>query len=664
MYNNVLKRFLFLMFCMLSSTYLQATNYYISSSEGNDNHSGKTEELPFKTLQKINTLRFKSGDTLFFKSGDLFRGSLEINEPGKPGRNIVLTSYGKGNKPVFSGAEKMTGWNKNSNYDEVNWEKPVYALFVDDKFTSSARYPKNEWLYFDGGGRDFMIDSGIEEIGADLLNATIRMRTKNWCYEYKQVESVNADSVFFDDELFFNNDIQYTCDPGWGYFFDNKKEFIGKPNDWAYDKKNKTLYYKANNKSSVIEAAVHESGLIIGKDAAYVEINNISFDKYHDSGIHIKKGASHIAVSNCKFSNIVLRGIDCREGSRHLTISGCQFSDIPGQGISMLEVTNSVIEKNKIKRIGLLPGFGINGVNGGMGIIITNNEVRPEGYKGMASNNVIRENIIDSIGNYGIRMDGKNSICEYNIVSNALLTFNDGALIYCWGLDSTFTYSNTIRNNIVKYSHGNLDGSPKDQLINVGIYIDNNTNHINVENNTVIGTQIGILFNSLSYNNTARLNTLFNNASGIGFSEFHKGRPIYGTSVKDNILIGIDYEQYSVFPKSYVHSTLNPGFIDGNFHYNPMVYFIAKYLTTHDEFRRQDEMSFEMWQKKGFDAHGHTVSRELLDEGYSLPELFVNESNRVKKIPLTGNYKYLNGESIKQLSIEPFSSIVLLKNTN
>jgi hypothetical protein len=101
--------------------------------------------------------------------------------------------------------------------------------------------------------------------------------------------------------------------------------------------------------------------------------------------------------------------------------------------------------------------------------------------------------------------------------------------------------------------------------------------------------------------------------------------------------------------------------IDGNFHYNPKLHFIVKYLTTHDEFRRQDEMSLERWQKKGFDADGSTLPENLQKKGY-YPEIFINESKAIKNVNLNGNYISINGDSVYEISLAPFSSMILLKN--
>ncbi len=640
---------------------IYATNYFISSSEGSDGNEGTKAEQPIKTLAKLNQLSLQGGDTIFFKCGDIFRGSIVIAAGGKPGSDLVYTSYGEGPAPVLSGAEKIDSWhNSSDSLLRTIVEKPVFALFANDKMLPSARFPEKGWLFFEGGGRNFMTDpflSGHEEA---YEGATIRMRTKNWCYEYKKIVSTRADTAFFNDSLWNNEQISYTCDPGWGYYLDNKEAFIKAENGWAFNKESKELVFKPGRIANP-EVCVYRNGIVINENTSYLQISGISFEKYHDSGILINKKASNIHISDCSFRNILLKGIDCREGSKELCISNCSLSDVYGQGISLLESSNTIIEKNVIKRIGLLPGYGINGVNGGMGIIVTNHEVRPEGYNIIASHNVIRHNRIDSVGNYAIRMDGVYSSCEYNVVSNALLTHNDGALIYCWGLDSSFTHHNIIKNNIVSFSHGNLTGSPKTHLINAGIYVDNNANHIKLENNTVTGTQIGILFNSLSFNNKAINNTLFDNTEGISFSEFHPGKPIYGTEISQNIMIGVDYEQKSLHLKSYVHPEIDPGKIDGNFHYNPRDPFVIKYLTTHTNFRRQDEMNLEAWQAKGYDINGSTLDETAIQSDFTVPGLFVNPSDSLLTIELSGEYINLKEERTKKLVIEPFSSQILLK---
>jgi len=70
--------------------------YYVSNG-GNDENTG-TKVKPFKSIDKINSLRLGAGDTVYFKSGQTFKGSLLLvhGTTGSAKKSIVITSYGKG----------------------------------------------------------------------------------------------------------------------------------------------------------------------------------------------------------------------------------------------------------------------------------------------------------------------------------------------------------------------------------------------------------------------------------------------------------------------------------------------------------------------------------------------------------------------------------------
>ncbi len=651
----------FIILNLLPITYLWATNYYISASGGSDNFSGFSKNQPFKTIGMVNQQDLSPGDTIFLKRGDVFYGTIDIGKSGETLKPIVITSYGSGTVPLISGAKTFNKFRDEDQLVKTIHTTPVYAVFVNDRFVLPARYPAGNYLYFDGGGRNYMIDDKIRNTEFDLVNSTIRMRIKNWSYENKKVTKVDADTVFFDRNLWSNNYEKYKCESGWGYFFDNKKEFIENEFEWAFDEAKETFYIHNPDKKE-IEISNLTHGIVIKKGVSNIKIENIGFEKFYQSGILMDESTNHITIDNCIFRNIFLKGIKSHENAHHITIQNCKLEDIPGQGISVLEGNNFLIEKNHLKRIGLHPGYGIDGNNGGMGIIITNNETRPEGYTTISHDNVIRKNRVDSVGNYAIRMDGKNSLCEYNYVSNGLLTFNDGALIYTWGMDSTFSRNNIIQHNIATKTHGNLDGTPNSHLINIGIYIDNNVNNVIVRNNTVTNTGIGILFNSLSYENQASNNILFNNTSGMSFTEYHKGQPIYGMEVKNNIIVGLDYDHRGIYSKSFVHTSLNPGIVDSNFYYNPKVEFFMNAITTYESFRRDEEMSFSEWQKRGFDQNGKTISPAQLSGKNYLPEHFINNDHSQKVVDLE-DYQYFNlsEEPIDCIHIPPFSSVIVLR---
>lgn len=70
--------------------------YYVAN-DGDDSNEG-TAEKPWKTLERASEAEVGAGDAVFFKRGDLFRGSL-IAKSG-----VTYSAYGKGEKPKLYGS--------------------------------------------------------------------------------------------------------------------------------------------------------------------------------------------------------------------------------------------------------------------------------------------------------------------------------------------------------------------------------------------------------------------------------------------------------------------------------------------------------------------------------------------------------------------------------
>lgn len=88
---------------------VSGTSYYVSA-DGDDSNDGKSPETAWKTLAKVSGSTLKSGDGVFFRRGDTFRGQLSTKN------GVTYSAYGEGAKP------NIFGWNKNSA-DPSLWTK-------------------------------------------------------------------------------------------------------------------------------------------------------------------------------------------------------------------------------------------------------------------------------------------------------------------------------------------------------------------------------------------------------------------------------------------------------------------------------------------------------------------------------------------------------------
>ncbi|HPT21338.1 MAG TPA: SwmB domain-containing protein, partial [Bacteroidales bacterium] len=89
-------------------------DYYVSTA-GNDQNNGLSPNTPWKTIARVNAFVFSPGDRVFFRRGDEWRESLQIDESGTAGAMITFSAYGTGSRPVFNGADFITGWSNAGN---------------------------------------------------------------------------------------------------------------------------------------------------------------------------------------------------------------------------------------------------------------------------------------------------------------------------------------------------------------------------------------------------------------------------------------------------------------------------------------------------------------------------------------------------------------------
>jgi hypothetical protein len=77
--------------------------FYVDSETGNDTNNGQSPDRAWRGLDRVNMAELKPGDTVRFKSGGQWRGSL-IPVSGDEGAPVTYTSFGQGPKPLILGS--------------------------------------------------------------------------------------------------------------------------------------------------------------------------------------------------------------------------------------------------------------------------------------------------------------------------------------------------------------------------------------------------------------------------------------------------------------------------------------------------------------------------------------------------------------------------------
>lgn len=370
--ERVNTRVLGLLLFVMSVNDALAASYYVSDA-GDNSNSGTTEKTAWRTIDKVNTASLRPGDQVLFRRGDVFRGQLQIRESGKPEKPIVVAAYGVGAKPVLSGAIPVTSWTpyRNGIY-KASQTNPVTSVYVDDHLQSLARYPNSGFCTIEQGDQISLEDSRGLTSNLDLAGATARIRAVDWQYEIAKVVSHQGNRIAFAQH------IKYPCKKGYGYFLDNKLEFLDSDGEWFYDSNEMLLYLQLTDRnnppSAKVEATVYSYGIVIDPDVSFIAIRDLQLEKHETAGIAGMQNSSHVSVMDCTIRDVGVYGIMLDLNSGNYSVKGNLIEDIRGRGISTIESSDNEISENIIRRIGLHSGYGFDGVNNAIGIAVLKTE--------------------------------------------------------------------------------------------------------------------------------------------------------------------------------------------------------------------------------------------------------------------------------------------------
>jgi hypothetical protein len=626
-----------------------STNYYLSNT-GSDNNTGTSISSPWKTIAKLNTITYQPGDTIFFKSGDIFRGQITVNQGGNSSSSVVFTAYGNGNKPIISGADTITTVWTNAGtlggftYYTTPFAKTPKSFFVNNAEQSIARYPSKSYLTLDSAQKAYLKDASLSSIASNLINGSkICVHSQQWCWELTQVGSLSGNQINFTTATLQKSKDKY------GYFLYDNINHLDTINEWKYDGGLiKYIPVSGNPNSMVCLASVDPNGMVIGGSASYIRIINLAFEKQTNAGVLISGSSNrNIKIDNCYFRHQFNYGVN--DKGRYNEILNSYFREVDGLAIYVDgNALKSTIHSNTFRNIGPFRNYGVG------------QEINLSAIKiSFRDSCHVHHNDIDSTGYCGVSADGKYNTIERNVVKNAMLKNNDGAALKSFGTASQY---NVFKNNFVSLSDGNTEGTFSADFVTPAIYFDFSTNNCTIQDNTIYNiTKKGIFQNSANHHNTIIGNVVHRASIGIDFN----GSPVisspYMTNMvaKHNSIMVLDNNSY-VFRQVDHSGTNNIGIIDSNQVFQP--FNSAKFA-----FRPgtgTPDHTLSQWKAFGWDTHSQP---SFVSWTYPtrFDTLFMNISDNVANINL-GNTKYLDLDSnvvCGTLVLQPYTSKILI-NTN
>ncbi|WP_080059043.1 right-handed parallel beta-helix repeat-containing protein [Spirosoma aerolatum] len=491
----------------LSDVFSQTT-YYVATA-GNDANDGRSTSTPFRTLDKINALTLQPGTKVLLRRGDTFRGMLTIQQSGSASNPISVDAYGTGDKPIIAGSVPITGWTSvGTNLWQATCSSctnPITGLYRGTDALPLGRYPNLS----DSNKGYLTIQSHTSKnqfvsqqtLPADFTGGEVVYRPTLWILNRASLTQQSGNTLNID-----NASSVYDLQDGWGYFIQNHPSTLDQNGEWYFNSSTKTirLFSTTNPNSSTITATVYSKCMNV-INSSNISVSNLTLTQSLNFSFYVAN-VSSLTITGVDIKNSGENGMEIDGTGSNINVLNNTVDLANNNGINLQAYSNITVRGNIIKRIGIVPGRGKSG------------DGQYRGFDASGTTNLLVEsNRLDSIGYTGISFSTQTFglTIQKNIISNFGMTKSDVGGIYTWNGVQQSMGNIKILSNIIYNSLPATEGAPtaasNPYSGSNGIYLDQCSQNIIVNDNTVYNCYgIGIFLISVS-NITLRGNTSFDN---------------------------------------------------------------------------------------------------------------------------------------------------------
>jgi parallel beta-helix repeat protein len=563
-----MKQLFVILFLVLTVQKSIGSTYYFSSSLGNDSRTSTQAQdpaTPWKTLNKLNAFfnNLQPGDSVVFKRGDFFSGSITISRSGSAGLPITLSAYGNGNKPVITGLVNLSNWVSAGNgvWESANSSlgNSTNVLILNGVPQEMGRYPNSNavnkgYLNIDSHTSGSITDA---QLSGNWTGAEVVIRKKHWIIDRQKITNQAGQTISFDAST-------STYDPidNFGYFIQNSRQTLDQFGEWYYNvsQKKMVVYFGANSPSGYILKASTVDNLIRVMNHDNILIDNLTFEGANTNAIFLYN-ADNVRIANCNISFSGYSGVNALE-TTNLHIENCSVKYSNNDGFDLRNNNdNASVRNNKIENTHLFAGMGQSGDGNGIGILAKGQRM------------LVEYNQIFNTGYIGISFGGDYTVIKNNFINSFCLVKDDGGGIYTFS-GQTANVPNVGRKvigNVILNGIGAGEGTldPSHRLAH-GIMFDDNVTGVEVNGNTIANVNNNGIFLQYCRNIAIKNNTVFNNGTELYMSYGQSAlAPISGNKIFSNIFFSrLPTQMLSTFTTN--TTEINFGSFDSNYYARPV----------------------------------------------------------------------------------------------
>ena len=510
-----MKKLIIILFIFISYI-ASATNYYIKTG-GDDEAAGTSDGTAWATITKVNNVwaagTFAPGDSILFNRDDTFYGTIDVRESGTSGNPITISAYGTGDDPVIIGLTTIPSWtayNDTVDYYVIACESSTNNLVtVDGVNKPMGRWPDSGWMTYESHSGTTSITDDELTGSPDWTGAELVLRKSFWTLERLPITDHTNSTITY------TSISDWGLADGYGYFIQNDVKTLNQFGEWCYDGDTLFVFSGAETitdyeiKITSLDALV-TSGVTASTHYDYITIDGVSFDGSSLATIELTQSTNNWTIRNCNLNHAGKNCIDGFQLTNRNKILNNVIKNTNNNAIRFIyQGYSNVIRGNVIDSTGALMGMMYSDDDGGDCIVL-----KDEG-SGTSTTDSVTYNWITNVGHTGIRVRYDNYYVAYNSIKNFAMIKNDAGGLYTFGVDNVI-----FKNNIILNGYGESGGcgtepsfAPPDpyNVIVAGIYLDEISENITLEDNTTAMNRDGGMFIQMSKNLTVTGNTSFHN---------------------------------------------------------------------------------------------------------------------------------------------------------
>ncbi len=636
--------------------------YYVSHRSGSDDNLGTSASLPWKSLERVNTVTLRAGDAVLFRRGDVWKGTITVSASGTEGNPITYGAYGTGPKPMLLGLSTVDEWTSEGGAlysSSLIAESAPQMVLIDGVVRAMGRWPNAGYHTLTSGSEGTELSDDVNLTGTpNWTGAEVVIRTTRWTLERRAIESQSTSTLTFAAT-------DYAPRTGFGYFIQSSLSALDEEGEWFYDAAASRIYmYFASSDPTTrtVEVSTIDKG-IVSSHKRHIIFDGIHLRGMNTQSIYLWPEPNDTTVQNCEITysggNAVLahypNGCEVKNSTINYT-NNCAvwFSDRGGA------VGENRVINNTISNTGTIAGAGGSNADGDYSAIVCK---RRQG--------VVEYNHIVNTGYIPIKYGGENTFVGRNFIDTYCHILDDGGGIYCW---DDMAPGKQVLNNIVMNAVGATDGTTGTSASANGLYADGFSEHIFYSGNTLVN----IASNGFHSNIAANMDITLVNNTFYAFDKLislQRWKTDFSTGFRftDNIAVttalnstnglfkyNVDMSeggQMPLYNDSLLEEAAHLGVIDLNYYYSDIDKGALLYCSGENP-QYYQYTNAEYQENLGYDVHSTFVTG-ISDPGYYLFEY--NATTTPKTVELLETWMDVEGRQYSgHLTLEPYSSIVLL----